>query len=224
MDQKSIEVTIKNQPFTPYIGENNTWMYGPNGQEFNLYYVVHFKGHFGEDWQDFADPYNGYYYGYFTVQSNSEYTVVSRTAKLPAADSQLDFRVKAVIGYNFNDSHDSPLVPPQWHIHQTAEQSDWSSVHAFTVPDSSSAPASPTQTATLPTPSVTSGDNQPQPPDQTQPPDFMFTNPLFMLGVGALFGGVVVVVVMVVLRRRIKTSTYTNDSFYETSGVNGLYA
>ncbi|MCL2133973.1 MAG: hypothetical protein FWH37_00210 [Candidatus Bathyarchaeota archaeon] len=41
VSRKTLEVTIKNQPFTPYTNAT--------GHEINLYYVIQFKGHFGED-------------------------------------------------------------------------------------------------------------------------------------------------------------------------------
>ena len=212
VNQKSIEITIKNQPFTPYtVPSDLTGRYGPNGQEFNLYYQVEFKGHFGESWQDF---------GAYAIQSNSGYTVVSSTVigqgtnQVNVADyeigSQLDFRVRASIGHKYNALHDSLAAMfypgPVWSVQFTQfdyEQSDWSKVQTFTIPGSV-----PTQTTTFTTPPVTSDDNSsPQFPDQTQPFNGMFTNPLFVLVVSILLGGIIVAVVMVTLRRHFKTST-----------------
>jgi hypothetical protein len=67
-----IEVTIKNQSFTPYNDEsakdveNGIDMYGPNGKEFNLYYDVQVKGPHSGAWYNFCD---------YIVQSNSSYIV-----------------------------------------------------------------------------------------------------------------------------------------------------
>jgi hypothetical protein len=92
VDQKFLEVTIKNQPFTSYTNENS--------KEINLYYTVLVKGHFGEDWQTFGHV---QHFGSsthvssspYTVQSDSEYTVVTSIANY-AAGYQLDFKVQAV--------------------------------------------------------------------------------------------------------------------------------
>jgi hypothetical protein len=210
IEQKSIEVTIKNQPFTPYVIESDdSWQYGPNGQEFNLYYMIQFKGHFGEDWKNFANTYD-IYFQIVTVQSDSGYTVVSQVANYEVG-SQLDFRVKAVVGYKYNAAYNNaPVIPPQWSIQQTAEQSDWSKVQTFTVPDGSSGSISPTQTATLtPYPTISDDTQQSQSPDQSQPPNNIFASPFFLLGVGTLFGVVLIsAVVLVIHKRQLKTKTY----------------
>jgi hypothetical protein len=192
-----IEVTIKNQPFTPYNDEsakdieNGIDMYGPNGKEFNLYYDVQVKGPPSGVWYNFCD---------YIVQSNSSYTVVSQVLN-PIYDTydagvQLDFRVSAVLMYKYNYACDpSSPFPPQWGK-KTEVQSDWSNVQTVTV-----SATSPSQTATLPSPSGTLDDNR-----QPQPPNFIFNNSLFLLSVVVLFGGVVIVVVIVILRRLTKTS------------------
>ena len=41
VENKSIEVTIKNQPFSPYKDANGSY---------GLYYNVRFRGHYGHDW------------------------------------------------------------------------------------------------------------------------------------------------------------------------------
>lgn len=44
VENKTIEVTIKNQPFKSYTDQNG---------EHKLYYAVHVKGRFGEEWPGF---------------------------------------------------------------------------------------------------------------------------------------------------------------------------
>ena len=205
VNQKSIEITIKNQPFTAYIGENdNSGLYGPNGQEFNLYYQVVVKGSFGEDWRSFGD--------WCAIQSNSGYTVVSSPVEY-AAGSQLDFKVKAVVGYKYNTIYGSlagmHIPGPVWGVSIT-EQGDWSSVKTFTIP------GSPLQTATFP-PVTSDGNGQTQYPSQTQPPNSIFSNPLFTLGIGVLLGGVVIVVVMMIFKRHLKAQTCANNSIQTNS-------
>jgi hypothetical protein len=197
VNQKSIEITIKNQPFKPYTNKNN-------GQEINLYYLVQVKGRFGEDWKSFGGD-------ACTVQSNSGHTVVTGVSTYDAR-SQLDFKVQAAIGYLpiFEDGMLGYYGAIGCFDIMADARSDWSSIRAFTVPEDHLASVLPSQTVTLPP--VTSDGNDPsQFPGQIQPSDFTFTNPLFLVGVGTLLGGVVVVVVMVILRRHLKTLTYTNN-------------
>ena len=49
VENKSIEITVTNQPFIPYTDAE--------GHLINLYYNVRFKGHFGEE-SDWWQPYN----------------------------------------------------------------------------------------------------------------------------------------------------------------------
>ena len=196
VNQMSIEVTIKNQPFTPYTVESdNSGLYGPSGQEFNLYYQVEVKGRFGEDWRSFGD--------WCTVQSNSGYTVVSSPVEY-VAGSQLDFRVTAMIGYKYNTIYGSLagmyIQGPVWGVSVT-ERGDWSGVKQFTIPDSLSSP-----TVTFP-PVNSEGNSQLQYSAQTQPSNSIFSNPFFLFGSGALFAGVVITVVLLILRRQPKTLT-----------------
>jgi hypothetical protein len=88
-ENRSIEVTIKNQPFTPYANADD--------KTCNLYYTVQIKGHFEEDtkWNTFqSNPYDSWFF----IQSSSEYTVKARQTS-HVEGSQLDFRVQAFTGY-----------------------------------------------------------------------------------------------------------------------------
>ncbi|MCL2291775.1 MAG: hypothetical protein FWC30_01715 [Candidatus Bathyarchaeota archaeon] len=98
VNDRTIEVTIKNQPFASYEKEN-AWT-PPK-----LYYKIQFKGHFEEKWNTFPwlDQEDK------VVSSDSEYTVASSQSGITGiicminqfeTGSQLDFRVQAVIGYN----------------------------------------------------------------------------------------------------------------------------
>jgi len=118
-DNNSVEVSIKNQQFTPYTDEL--------GRKCNLYYMVEVKGHLEENnWRTFS------YQNYpdlqdrvrFIFPSESEYTVVSSGTH--GTNSQLDLRVKAFAGYwveptpmdHLGGIHDPRLVE--------VESSDWS--------------------------------------------------------------------------------------------------
>jgi len=187
-----LEVTIKNQPFTPYTNAG--------GYVCNVHYSVQVKGHFEEKWDSIA---------IHIEQSKSQYTVISRPNRY-ADGSQLDFRVLAEIGYVFEEDR-VPPVPPDRHFVAEAV-GDWSRVQTFTIPGISSL-SPPSQTTNLPqSPTIPPDNNQPQLSDQVQPPSFVFNLP-FLLWVGAfLFVGVAIVVVMLFLRRQLKFSVDNNGS------------
>ncbi len=62
VDNRTIEVSIKNQPFTPYTNAS--------GNKISLFYWIEFKGHFGDDtdWRIFG-------YNWPLVPSESEYRI-----------------------------------------------------------------------------------------------------------------------------------------------------
>ena len=82
VENKSIEVRIRNQPFTTY--------HDADGHEVNLYYNVNIKGHFEESWT-WSERYS---------PSTSEYTVLNLPENYPA-EAQVDFEVDAILGYNY---------------------------------------------------------------------------------------------------------------------------
>jgi len=145
VENKSIEVRIKNQPFTPYQIQDS---YG-NDWTINFYYNIRIKGHFSEDWIELyrADD------GYPRQESDSDYSVLSyvlggdadtilgtKMIKLPAG-GQVDFQVEAMIGY-VHRTNEPPWYP--WRL--TGETSGWSSTQTITLPTSGASPT-PDQTA-----------------------------------------------------------------------------
>ncbi|MDR0460539.1 MAG: hypothetical protein LBH62_03750 [Nitrososphaerota archaeon] len=185
VENKTIEITIKNQPFTPYTGTNGITYY--------LYYSVQSKGRFGEDWQNWGSTVqikNSYGGGFLPSSEYLQGSIVSGSANGYTNGAQVDFRVEAIIGHYVPDSPDH-MFPQFWF--ETDESSGWSSVQTITI--ASELSSSPSQTATFPL--VTSdGNGQSQSPCQAQPSNGVFSNPLFMFGVGALFAGGIIVVVL----------------------------
>ena len=95
VENKSIEITIKNQLLAPCTDAD--------GHEVKLYYNVRSKGHFGEDWTA-PLPFRKYDpVSRIPVYSSSGYTVVTCSADYPA-DAQVDFQVEAFIGHYYYDS------------------------------------------------------------------------------------------------------------------------
>jgi len=102
----------------------------------------------------------------------------------------------------------------------TVASSGWSDVHTITLSGKATSSTLPSHTTTLPPVTSDGSSGQPQISGQTQPPNGMFSNPLFMFGAGVLFAGVVTVVVLVFLRRHIKMLTYTSDSTQPNTTLN----
>ncbi|MDR2719978.1 MAG: hypothetical protein LBC03_04150 [Nitrososphaerota archaeon] len=201
---RSLEVTVKKQPFTPYTDAD--------GHKHNLRYTVEFKKHLdgNQGWKNLTSSF----------QYEDQYTTITMQIgkyhfsgsgvdinSLPTG-SQLDFRVKATVVYSI-PYYDPDHLAMHFTEYIVVASSGYSSVQTFTL-TSGTHSSTPLQTTTLPP--VSDGKNQPQTPDQTLPQNSIFTNPLFMLGIGVLFAGIVIAVVLMFSRRQLKTPpTYTNN-------------
>ena len=127
VENKSIEITIKNQPFTEYKLDNN---------QVKLFYRVDHKGHYEKDWETHDPSIAGTF-----LQSDSENTVRSIT-RFPT-EGLIDYRVQALIGYF--TSYNMP-----WTVYEfNGEVSGWSDPQTLTIPTPTEPPASP------PTPHIT---------------------------------------------------------------------
>lgn len=143
VENKSIEITITNQPFTPYTRAE--------GKLINLYYNVRFKGHFGQesDWEEpFHKPIRNGIYGTTKQhpQSNSEYTLISFPSEFQDGDV-VDFQVQTLEGYY---TPWEPLPVPMGTSQFTGEASDWSSTQTLEIGEIQTPTSSPTTTPTLP--------------------------------------------------------------------------
>jgi hypothetical protein len=129
-ENKSIEIMIRNQPFSTYTNEKDNVI--------SLCYNFTFKGHYGNDWTTYKDPhFNGY-----VNATNSEYTIVS----IPLLNyelgnvregGELDFKVEALIGYQEASIVMTPLGNG-FTYGFSGESSGWSSTQTLTIPTSSS--------------------------------------------------------------------------------------
>ncbi|MCW3983280.1 MAG: hypothetical protein NWE96_04715 [Candidatus Bathyarchaeota archaeon] len=132
---RTIELSIKNKPFTAYESD---------GQIINYYLNIRTKGNYDKDWIIIYSPSKGY-----LTQSNSDYTTVVYSLddnEYPFWDNikgegTIDFQVQALIGsvhrvYNGSAAEIMDTAP--WIFE--GETSDWSSTQTITVPE-------PTQTA-----------------------------------------------------------------------------
>jgi hypothetical protein len=189
VSDKTIEITIKNQPFTSYTNASD--------HKIDLYYIIEMKGHYSENWGRFTS--NMFAFP-FCKQYDSEDIVVQESANHYEDGSQLEFRVKAVVAYDASIIYDDWLRFGSQYLLDVHASSDYSSIKTLRISS-----GSPSQTATFPP--VNSGNSQTQPFNSS-----IFSNPLFTLVIGVLLGSVAVVVAMVILKRHIKTPTYINDT------------
>ena len=154
IDNRTIEITIKNQPFTPFTDESS-------GKFINLYYNVQHKGSFGQEWtwlfgvermESFGstDPYSTW--GYPSQDSASQYTIVSYTLpwNIPS-EGQMDFQVEALTGYvdKSIDSDRSHITFAVYNYTFYGEESDWSNTQTITL-SAASVSISPSPSSTMP--------------------------------------------------------------------------
>ena len=120
VENRSIEVRIKNQPFTRY------WILDADGYNWsvNLFYNICVKGHFAENWNNVYSLSDG-----LPTQDLGEYTIMSLPADFPAG-AQVDFKVEAMAGYIHR-----PIDPssgwPIWRF--DGETSGWSNTQTLTI-------------------------------------------------------------------------------------------
>jgi len=119
VDNRTIDVTIHNQPFTPYLDGNNT---------VNLYYNVRSKGHFA-DWgteSSGSQNQNG------IQASTGSDTVVSFFIQDwgISPGGQIDFQVQAVLSYIDQSYSGGCFTGSQT---TSVAQSDWSNTQTVTV-------------------------------------------------------------------------------------------
>ena len=141
VENRLIEVRIKNQPFTPF---------NDSGWKIDFYYNVRVKGHYAENWSALYNPIN-----YPQLQTvGSQYTVFNFQEEYSdtegmhfdigtfPAGGQVDFQVEAMIGYVHRT-----VAFNSWYF--TGETSGWSNTQTITIPETSASP-DPSPTPTVP--------------------------------------------------------------------------
>ncbi|XHH09728.1 MAG: hypothetical protein ACFCUE_03635 [Candidatus Bathyarchaeia archaeon] len=149
-DNKSIEITIKNQEFIPYKDSN--------GHGINLMYNIRWKGHFDttDNWSYFAGTATRQEYSsdYFRP-SSTQYSTWAATLSLDEwergsgnydhkilvpVESQIDFQVEALIGYSSQRTGQAIEVGA-WSVYDfTGIDSGWSSTQTLNLADGSVSP------------------------------------------------------------------------------------
>ncbi|MCW4044058.1 MAG: hypothetical protein NWE94_00900 [Candidatus Bathyarchaeota archaeon] len=165
IEARTIEIRIKNVPFSPFEIKN-----GSNTYTVQFYYNIRFKGHFEEEWRE---PYNPNLNGYPGRDSGPE-TVISLQGEYSHTEglkltpdragfyatfppnAQVDFQVEAMIGY----IHHVVALPFSADVFE-GETSGWSETQTITV-DAASTVLSPDGATATPTEGATDSDVYPQ--------------------------------------------------------------
>jgi hypothetical protein len=153
VESRTIKLSIKNQPFTPFQVEDENG----NSWAVDFQYNIRWKGHFEQDWHEIYIPTNGF----AGANLESEYTVISFEGEYSSSeglklyyqgliatfppDAQVDFQVEAMIGYV--SRYPVPFTSG-WTF--TGEESGWSNTQTLTIGESQTPTSSP---ANSPTPS-----------------------------------------------------------------------
>jgi hypothetical protein len=147
VENRSIVVKIKNQPFTPCEIQDS------NGNEWtiNLHYNIRIKGHFSEYWSELYRPSDGlprqdyesdYSVFSYVLGEEAAYTYLGTIMMKFPAGGQVDFQVEAMIGYVHREIT-IPVPGTGWLF--TGETSGWSETQTLTIPASSSPSPTPDQ-------------------------------------------------------------------------------
>jgi hypothetical protein len=134
VDNRTIEIWVKNQPHVPYGIPDNTW----------LYYNVTYKGHYEEGWKRFFGDigynatdtdYTVLILGYGVDRASTD--SILQLGEFPV-DTQIDVRIQALVGY-YVQVDDPPSQFGAWHHNEfRGEYGDWSEVQTISVPNSPS--------------------------------------------------------------------------------------
>jgi hypothetical protein len=139
IENKTIIVIIKNQPFIPYLNEN--------GSLVTLTYNIRVKNDQDLMMKEYgfsatvplyhvetapAQSYSDFTPITFSVQNANWYSGISSSSFFAPAGAKLDFQVKAMIGY-VTRVWETPLEPYVF----TGEESGWSEIQSITLPNSS---------------------------------------------------------------------------------------
>ena len=171
VDNRSIQFTIKNQPFTTHMDSS--------GNQTGLYYNFRIKGAYGTEWDYYPFAPNGAstnrYGGPFDpispispaskiAQSNTEYTTI--TIKIPGVyrvptKAQLEVQVQAIAGYMVYQDRCYRFI---------GESSDWSPTQTIAIGE-----GAPTETQTPNTSPSPSASAFPSASQSTAPPQSTVT-------------------------------------------------
>jgi hypothetical protein len=220
IDNRTVEFTIKNQPFAPFTDDL--------GNSINMFYNIRFKGSFGKNWTEmfgvermvwysFGNPEDDY--GYVVQDTSSQYTTVIYTLpwNIPS-EGTMDIQVEALQGYT-----NRTIVIGHINMVQVAytfygQESGWSNMQTITLGAASTSTSNPTpaelpstsppnaESPTNSTPNWTYNPTEAKPAEGNQLQTFGSVPLTTFLFVVAFFVAVVVVLSILVFRRQKTTA------------------
>jgi len=167
VDNRTVQIVIKNQPFTAYTDEN--------GIAINLFYNVRYKGSFGENWTMMfgeqaqwlggTNPYLTY--GYALQDPTSSDTTVDLTLPWSIVSGKMDFQVEALVGYTNRSLAQGGIMYARWTYDFYGQESGWSNTQTITIGNGAVATIQPTaqltqNPSTAPTQTNTEAPLQPE--------------------------------------------------------------
>lgn len=173
VDSREVIIKVKNQPHDGYINGD------VNGARENLYYNVRVKNHFSNAWTELFGRTSAYINGvvgtgtWYSGSSDSEVTYISISLNGPtniihtstelAVGNQVDFQVKALIGYQNWDNGTF-----------FGEESTWSDTQTLIIDTSTQTSSNPTPTAISPNPTSSITPNITSTTTPSTQTDFLF--------------------------------------------------
>jgi hypothetical protein len=207
---RSVEIMIKNQPFTTFKDDNGNW--------YGFYYNVSYKPYLAEEWS--------YLYGDHSFEkihsSGSEYTVFAYhfgdypvDYRFSDSGGKIDFRVQAIIGF-YKYYRDSSYFMDCYSVIFSGQTSAWSPTQTITLPkyDSDIFP-----TPTLPSQDQTEWSD----PSPSNPGSYVLFGLSWEQAVIALLSvTVVVLLVVVALLVRKRSVNYSVSMMPKTLSVHSI--
>jgi len=145
MENKSIIVRIKNQPFVPFYNMSS-------GSNISMYYNIRIKGHYGENWTNLYQTKD-----LISSKIDSEYTILSYPLdpnnentyilggikqEFPPG-GQIDFQVEAMTGYVYRGYDPNAVLNPSlmYPYVFAGETSGWSNTQTVIITDLETSPS-----------------------------------------------------------------------------------
>jgi len=193
----TIEITILNQPFTPYKDEMN--------HTIKLYYHYACKGHYENDWIIYPDvvPDIAYNEASDSEKTTFQYWINEEWENDPAGrvpdvpdDGQMDVRVEAFIGYSETICTSIARRADDYHTYYVGQSSGWSCTQTITIgsgsssslpnlqrPPVSSYPDNPQTTPETPAPPSSTDQTTEPSPSETMQPSLGYTLQTLLSGI-----------------------------------------
>jgi hypothetical protein len=144
VENKSIEVTIKNQPLSSSLSSTNM-----------LFYNIRYKNHFEDNWTEAfsythypSENANDLFVGNLAHQSDSEYTAVTIPEKIFLIEGKIDFQAQAMTWHL-----ESLYIDGRYQMCFTSYvTSEWSSTQTVLIEENQTPTPSPVITTPTPSP------------------------------------------------------------------------